>query len=653
VAARKRGEAGVGDDHEAVELGSVEAVEGLQRALVTHAEDVLQLAVDDPRPLAVLDAVAPERDQRVERPGHAELLLGLAQAVGHALAGDEVPGGGGVEAAGPGGLRGRSALEEHALAAHDPEVEGDVPVAVAVDRGALLDAGVGAGLVEDVEQLVLAHGGHGRAWPAGSVGTLALMAPEGYDEAFVRSGVPRAQYAAVLEALGAGELDALRARLAAEVAALEVTFGLGPDAPDFHLDPVPRVLTAGEWSELEAGLVQRARALNAFVADAYGERRIVAAGVVPARVIDSAQHFEPLMAGARFAGAGPVAIAGLDVVRDPSGAFLVLEDNVRTPSGLAYAVGARAALAAVLGPAGGAVAVEPVFELLAAALRAAAPAGREEPCVAVVSDGPENTAWFEHREVARRLGLALVRPDELEVDGAVVRVVVDGRRDRVDVVYRRTDEDRLTGDDGAPTPLGALLHAPCRAGTLGCVNAFGAGVADDKLAHAYVEDMVRFYLAEEPRLRSVPTYDLGDPAVRERLLDRMDELVVKPRAESGGQGIFVGPHARERDREAMAEEVRRAPEAFVAQETISLSHHPTVVDGGRLEPRHVDLRAIVLLAGERAGALPGGLTRVALEAGSLVVNSSQGGGAKDTWVLRGEGQHGRDPDPRGADTPLA
>jgi uncharacterized circularly permuted ATP-grasp superfamily protein len=485
------------------------------------------------------------------------------------------------------------------------------------------------------------------------MGTLALMAPGGYDEAFARPGVARPHYRPVLDALADEDLDGLVGRLAEEVAAREVTFGLGPDAPVFHLDPVPRVLTADEWAELDAGLVQRARALNAFVADAYGERRIVAAGIVPARVLETAEHFEPLMAGARFAGAGPIAIAGLDVVRDDTGAFCVLEDNVRTPSGLAYAASAREALGAVLGQARDAVDVAPAFELLGAALRAAAPEGREDPCLAVVSDGPENTAWFEHSEIARRLGLALVRPADLEVHGDEVHAPVDGRLRRLDVVYRRTDEDRLTGDDGEPTPLGRLLLEPCRAGTLACVNAFGAGVADDKLAHAYVEEMVRFYLGEEPRLRSVPTYDLGDAAVRERLLDRMDELVIKPRAESGGNGIFVGPHARSRDRAEMAEAVRRAPERFVAQETIMLSEHPTLVDGGRLEPRHVDLRAIVLLAGERAAALPGGLTRVALEEGSLVVNSSQGGGAKDTWVLRREGEDGREPDRPGADTPMA
>jgi carboxylate-amine ligase len=485
--------------------------------------------------------------------------------------------------------------------------------------------------------------GHGQA---------GAMPPEAYDEAYDRPGVPRASYGHVLDALAGQDLDALRERLAAEVAARDVTFGHGADAPVFRLDPVPRVLGAAEWAELEAGLVQRVRALNAFVADAHGERRIVREGVVPARVLDTAEHFEPRLAGAPVPGHGPVVIAGLDLVRDPSGAFLVLEDNVRTPSGLAYAVGAREALGALL-DARAAVDPAPAFELLGAALRAAAPAGVDEPCVVVVSDGPDNSAWFEHREIAERLGLGLLRPDDLEVRGGEVRTAVDGRERRVDVVYRRTNEDRLTGDDGELTPLGARLLEPLRNGTVACVNAFGAGVADDKLAHAYVEEMVRFYLGEEPRLRSVPTHDLGDPHVRERLLDRMDEVVVKPRAESGGHGVFVGPHAHGHDREAMAREVEASPERFVAQETVMLSCHPTVVDGGRLEPRHVDLRALVLLAGDRAGALPGGLTRFALEAGSLVVNSSQGGGAKDTWVLRREAQDGRDPDRPGAATPMA
>jgi uncharacterized circularly permuted ATP-grasp superfamily protein len=215
-------------------------------------------------------------------------------------------------------------------------------------------------------------------------------------------------------------------------------------------------------------------------------------------------------------------------------------------------------------------------------------------------------------------------------DGLYARI--GGRLRRVDVVYRRTNEDRLIGADGRPTEVGSLLHEPWRRGQVGLVNAFGSGVADDKLAHAYVEDMIRFYLGQEPLVPSVHTYDLSRPEVVEDVLTRVDELVIKPRDGSGGHGVLVGPHAQEGDRAAMAAAVRDRPEEYVAQEVVRLSRHPTVIDG-RLQPRHVDLRAFVFLAGDHAAALPGGLTRVALGAGALVVNSSQDGGAKDTWVL--------------------
>lgn len=388
----------------------------------------------------------------------------------------------------------------------------------------------------------------------------------------------------------------------------------------FTIDPVPRVIAAHEWRELERGLAQRVRALAAFVADVYGQRRIVQAGVVPARVIETAEYLEPAMRGAAMPAGGPIAVAGLDVIRDESGRFLVLEDNVRTPSGLAYAVAAREALDACLGAPGGRRELSGAFDLLARALRAASAA--EDPRIVVLTDGPGNSAFFEHAAIARHLGFPLVRVEDLDVrDG---RVRLDGAP--VDVVYRRTDQDRL--DD----PVGRALGEAALGGPTAVVNAFGAGVADDKLAHAYVEDMVRFYLGEEPLLGSVPTYDLSVDAVRERVLARLGEVVVKPRAASGGDGILIGPHAEPGDREATARRVREHPEDWIAQEVIALSRHPTVVDG-RLEPRHVDLRAFVFLAGDEAAVLPGGLTRVALDAGSLVVNSSQGGGAKDTWVL--------------------
>ena len=453
-----------------------------------------------------------------------------------------------------------------------------------------------------------------------------------FEEAFDGPGTPRPCYEDVLDALSGCDLGDLSRRVTAGLEARGVTFGDGRDAEPFRFDPVPRVLTADEWEQLEAGLVQRLRALNAFVVDVYGAGEIIGAGLVPERVVASADHFEPAMRDVRPPPDVPIGVAGFDVVRNETGDFVVLEDNVRTPSGIAYAVAAREALDEHLPAPANRRAIDRAFDLLGSTLLAAAPDATRRPTVVVLTDGPENSAWYEHRCVAERLGLPLVRPSELEVRGDELLARIDGRFRRVDVVYRRTDEDRLTGDDGEPTGVARLLLEPCRAGTLACVNAFGTGVADDKLTHAYVEAMIRFYLDEEPLLRSVPTYDLGDDEAREALLARAHELVIKPRSASGGYGVVVGPHAGEHELAAAVAEVRERPEDFIAQETISLSRHPTVV-GGRLEPRHVDLRAFAFAHGDDASVLPGGLTRVALRRGSLVVNSSQQGGGKDTWVL--------------------
>ncbi len=452
-----------------------------------------------------------------------------------------------------------------------------------------------------------------------------------YDEAYERPGTPRAHYSGLLGALDGRDLGDLGRDVARAAQERGIAFGVEPDGA-FLVDPIPRLITSDEWRELEVGLVQRVRALAAFVADAYGERRIVEAGMVPAYVIESAEYHEPALAGRDLSGG--VGIAGLDIVRDGDGRFLVLEDNLRTPSGLAYVVAARELTERRLPDhAGARHGVDGAFALLGEALRAAAPGARPDPLIAVLSDGPANSAWWEHRTIADRLGLALVGLSDLEVadDGLYARI--DGRSRRLDVVYRRTSEDRLRGADGRPTDVGRVLGEPWLRGQIGLVNAFGAGVADDKLAHAYVPDMIRFYLGQEPLLHSVRTYDLAVPEALEDVLSRIDELVVKPREGSGGNGVVIGPHAEEADTAATAEAVRRRPEGYVAQELVPLSRHPTLVDG-RLEPRHVDLRAFVFLAGERATALPGGLTRVALDEGALVVNSSQNGGAKDTWVLR-------------------
>jgi len=450
-----------------------------------------------------------------------------------------------------------------------------------------------------------------------------------YDEAFAAAGSARPHYAEVLDALGAADLEALRRRVDARVQASGCRFG--GDQP-FHVDPVPRILPPEEWTAVSAGVGQRLRALDAFVQDVYGEGRILAAGIIPERVVHTADHYEPAVRGHHRPVA--IALAGLDLIRGPRGAFRVLEDNVRTPSGIAYAVAAREALEGELPVPAARAGIDGVWRgLLGAALRAAAPDGGGDPRVVMLSDGPGNAAFWEHEQLARRLEVALVTPADCEVSAGrlVTRDGGAGARS-VDVVYRRTDEDRLQDEAGALTWVGILLDEPLRRGTLAVVNAFGVGVADDKLVHAYVEEMVRFYLREEPVLRSVETFDLGDPERRAEALERLDELVVKPRAGYGGQGIVVGPHADPDDLEVTARRIQATPEAFIAQETVHFSRHPTVVESG-LAPRHVDLRPFIAYDGDQVRAFPGGLTRFALRGGDLVVNSSEGGGGKDTWVL--------------------
>ena len=455
-----------------------------------------------------------------------------------------------------------------------------------------------------------------------------------FDEAFDPEGRPRAHYEPLIDELQRTDLRALGLGIAADLHSRGVEFrGLGGDGR-FRMDPVPRLLTAEEWSALAAGLCQRVRALNAFLADAYGERRIFAAGVVPERVLDGADGYEPWMEHVHVPHGAYAGMAGLDVVRGRDGRFTVLEDNLRTPSGLSYMEAARDAVEERLSTAAhqDKRSIAPLYDMLGDALRRAAPDGVDEPSVVVLSDGPSNSAWFEHEMIAHRLGVPLVGLADLEPRAGRLYARVGNRLVPVDVLYRRTDEDRLRDERGERTPLAHALLDPLQHGTLACFNAFGTGLGDDKLVHAYAEEMIRFYLGEEPLVDSVATYDLGDPSVREQALDRLGELVVKPRSGFGGFGVVIVPHATREDRERVERAIRARPEGFVAQETIALSRHPTVCDG-RLEPRHVDLRPFVLTAGEDVSVIPGGLTRVACDAGALVVNSSQNGGGKDTWVL--------------------
>jgi uncharacterized circularly permuted ATP-grasp superfamily protein len=431
------------------------------------------------------------------------------------------------------------------------------------------------------------------------------------------------------------DLDELSAAVARDAEQRGVCFGGADGERAFRIDPVPRLIGAAQWRELSAGVAQRVRALELFVRDVYGSRRILRDGVIPERALAGAQHYEPLLIGMGEAIRSWITVAGLDIVRDGDGSFKVLEDNLRTPSGIAYAVATREVLGAHLQPPSGLKvrSLDAAFQTLGDALRAAAPeAAGAQPLVVLLSDGKGNSAFYEHATIAQCLDLPLVLAEQLSVRRGRLYARLAGGERAVDVVYRRTDEDRLADAHGQPTALARLLLEPTLAGTLACVNAFGTGVADDKLMHAYVEDMVRYYLGEEPLLRSVATYDPARPEVLEMILERIGELVIKPRSGHGGYGVVIGPHARPEDLRATMAALSAQPERFVAQETVMLSRHPTVTDG-RLELRHIDLRPFAISSPERLHVLPGGLTRVAFERDALVVNSSQNGGSKDTWVL--------------------
>jgi len=454
-----------------------------------------------------------------------------------------------------------------------------------------------------------------------------------YDEAFSEPGTPRPAYSGVLSFLEDGPPSRIAASVRSRLSRGGVRFRSAAGDFTFPVDPLPRLLSAEERSTIAGGLAQRAEALNAFVADAYGERRIVAAGRVPERLVAGSPLYEPLMQGVEVQAGAFAHVVGPDLVRDPGGEFRVLEDNVRSPSGLAYALEARSALAAEYPLAHfEPLPIEGAVAQLREAIAAAAPPQASEPRAVLVSDGPSSPAWYEHWSLARRLGIQLVSPWDLRVSGGRVWSGRDGVRLPVDVIYRRTNEERLSHPDGRPTRFGELLAEPLRRGTVAVVNAFGTGVADDKLAHAYVEEMIRFYNGEEPLLRSVPTHDLGEPEVRSEVLERLDRMVVKRRGGLGGGGVHILSVADREEREHVAAMVRSAPQDFIAQDEVQLSTHPNV-RGERLEPRRVDLRPYVIRTARGYATSRAALTRYAPHAGSPHVNSSLGGGGKDTWVV--------------------
>lgn len=466
-----------------------------------------------------------------------------------------------------------------------------------------------------------------------------------YDELFTSEGAPREQAKLLvqrIEALTDGELQ--RRQKAAEqmLMNLGITFNVyGSDAGTervFPFDLVPRIITADEWQFLERGLKQRIRALNLFIGDIYGEQRILKDEIVPRELILSATTFRENCIGLRPPRDIWCHVTGTDLVRDRDGVFYVLEDNLRCPSGVSYVLENREVMKRTLPQVFEGLRIVPVEdypERLLAMLLSIAPPHATDPTVVVLTPGVFNSAYFEHSFLAQQMGVELVEGSDLVVVDEQVFMRTTNGLAQVDVIYRRIDDDFL--DPLAFRPDSVLgvpgLMDAYRAGNVALANAPGTGVADDKAVYAYVPQIIRYYLDEEILLPNVPTYLCDDAEQRAHVLDNLDQLVVKPTNESGGYGIVIGPRATAEQLSACAERIRANPRNFIAQPTLALSRVPALIED-HFEGRHVDLRPYILY-GDDMYVLPGGLTRVALKKGSLVVNSSQGGGSKDTWVLSG------------------
>ena len=401
-------------------------------------------------------------------------------------------------------------------------------------------------------------------------------------------------------------------------------------------DIIPRVLDADEWRTIGTGVCQRVRAINAFLDDIYHEQHILKAGRIPASMVLNNPSFRPEVLGLDLPRRTYVHIAGIDVVRVSADDFYVLEDNVRVPSGVSYMLENRETMMRLFPDLFASHSVAPVNhypEILLRTLRSAAPPGNVDPTVVVLTPGHYNSAYFEHAFLAMQMGVELVEGQDLFVEDDTVFMRTTSGPRRVDVIYRRVDDDYI---DPLAFDATSLLGVPgllsvVRTGRVTLANAIGTGIADDKAIYCFVPDMIDFYLGEKPILKNVPTYRCSLDDDRAYVLDNLDELVVKEVGGSGGYGMLVGPASTAEERHAFREKVAAMPDNFIAQPTLNLSTVPTLIDS-RIEPRHVDLRPYVL-SGETTTVVPGGLTRVALRKGSLVVNSSQGGGTKDTWVL--------------------
>jgi uncharacterized circularly permuted ATP-grasp superfamily protein len=468
-------------------------------------------------------------------------------------------------------------------------------------------------------------------------------ASRAYDEMLDKAGDPRAhclQYYQWLRAQPPEQLARKRTEADALFHRVGITFAVyGENEGTERLIPfdiVPRIMPASEWTRLEQGLKQRVRALNAFINDIYHEQRILRAGRIPPEQILCNPQYRPEMQGVSLPGGIYAHISGIDIVRDDDGSFCVLEDNLRVPSGVSYMLENRKMMMRLFPELFARDAIEPVEhypDVLHENLKSVAPIGVTDPTVVLLTPGAYNSAYFEHAFLAQQMGIELVEGQDLFVRDAVLYMRTTQGPQQVDVVYRRVDDDFLDPlsfrpDSGLGVP--GLLTA-YRAGHVTIANAIGTGIADDKSIYPYVPDMVRFYLDEEPTLANVPTWVLRRPQDRAYVLAHLKDLVVKEVHGAGGYGMLIGPAASSAQIEEFRARINAQPERYIAQPTLALSTSPTLVAAG-LAPRHIDLRPFVL-SGREVTVVPGGLTRVALREGSLVVNSSQGGGTKDTWVL--------------------
>ncbi|MBI4394253.1 MAG: circularly permuted type 2 ATP-grasp protein [Euryarchaeota archaeon] len=466
-----------------------------------------------------------------------------------------------------------------------------------------------------------------------------------YDEMFTADGKPREGASVLVDALeGFSDEEMRRRQQAADVAFLNqgITFTVYGDKEGreriFPFDIVPRIVPASDWAVLERGLQQRIRALDRFVDDVYHDAHIIKDGVIPEAVVRTSKGFRDQCIGLDPPKGIWCHISGIDFVRDGDGRYYVLEDNLRTPSGVSYVLENREVMKKVLPEIMGRMSIKPVTQYPIQLLETLQHlSGKSDPTVVLLTPGIYNSAYFEHSYLAQKMGIELVEGSDLIVDGGEVKMRTTRGLRRVDVIYRRIDDDFL---DPAAFRGDSLLGVRglmdvYRAGNVALANAPGTGVADDKVVYPYVPSMIEHYLQEKPILPNVPTFVCWDDKQREHVLGNLDKLVVKAANESGGYGMLIGPSASKEEREAFAAKIRDNPRNYIAQPTLALSRVPTRIGNG-FEGRHVDLRPYVL-NGRSIHVLPGGLTRVALRKGSLVVNSSQGGGSKDTWVLADNG----------------